>query len=181
MDKLKDKLPAYLTYHSWQHTEHVITMAEKIARHEEMSEYEILLIKTAALFHDFGFIKGNENHEEESIQYCSPRLAKFGYSTDEIEIIAGLIRATKIPQIAHNKLEEVLADADVEYLGTDMFIPIGNKLFQELKHYNPAFTADQWNQVQINFMQNHSYKTNYCIQNRRPKKKIHLASLLKEK
>lgn len=50
-------------------------MSEYIAGQEGVSEYNIALIKTVALFHDVGFIQSNaEGHEEESI-----RLAKKNY------------------------------------------------------------------------------------------------------
>lgn len=175
---LKEKLPPYLTYHHWQHTLHVIEMSEFIARQENISNEEILLIKTAALFHDAGFIHISKGHEEESIKLAAEKLPEFGYSPSEIEIIKGLIQATEIPQNPKNKLEYILADADLEYLGTDSFEAIGNNLYLELKHYKRDLTVGEWNDIQINFLQSHHYHTDYCIQNRTAKKEENLRRLL---
>lgn len=176
---LKEKLSPILKYHHWKHTVYVIQMAEFIGRKEQCNENEILLIKTAALFHDLGFINPIvDSHEEESIRLSQQMLPKFEYTDSEINQIIGMINATKIPQQPTNKLEAILADADLEYLGTDDFIFIGNKLFQELKHENPALSIDDWNQIQIKFLQKHRYHTNYCIKHRAAKKEQNLQQLL---
>lgn len=176
---LKEKLSPLLTYHHWKHTIYVMQMAEFIAREEHCNENEILLIKTAALFHDLGFINPIvDSHEEESIRLVEQILPNYEYSTQEISLIRGMINATKIPQQPTNKLEAILADADLEYLGTDDFIFIGNKLFQEFKHENPVLNVADWNQIQIKFLQKHRYHTNYCQTHRTAKKEQNLQQLL---
>ena len=179
MDCLKSKLSPYLIYHDWKHTQHVIKMAEYIALQEQINEDDILLIKTAALFHDGGFINTlNEGHEEESICFAKTKLPQFGYTVKEIEIIVGMIRATIITQKPKTKLECILVDADLEYLGTDQFERLGNKLFLELKHYNPNLSLEEWNTMQINFLQSHFFYTAFCIQNRAAVKEKNLKGLI---
>jgi HD superfamily phosphodiesterase len=159
----------------------VVKMAEYIALQEHINEDDILLIKTAALFHDAGFINiDSEGHEEESIRLAEKKLPEFGYTKNEIEIIAGMIRATMIPQKPKTKLECILADADLEYLGTDNFEYIGNKLYLELKHYNPNLSLEEFNEMQINFLQSHFYHTAYCIQNRTAMKEKNLEDLIQQ-
>jgi predicted metal-dependent HD superfamily phosphohydrolase len=177
---LKAKLPPYLTYHNPDHTMYVMDMAEKIAREEQVSESDILLIKTAALYHDLGFIKGSGAHEAESERIAAAELPGFGYTQAEIDIIIGMIEATSIPQKPKTKLEKILADADLEYLGTDNFELIGDGLLQELRHDNPGLTREKWDAIQIDFLQKHYYHTNYCILNRKPKKDINLSQLIKK-
>lgn len=178
---LKEQLSPFLFYHHWEHTQHVLEKAEQIALYENVIEDDLLLIKTAALFHDAGFVNGiNEGHEEESIRLAENKLPMFGYSKKEIDIISSMIRATKIPQKPKTKLECILADADLEYLGTDNFQHIGNKLYLELKHYNPNLSLDEWTVMQINFLQSHSYHTSYCIENRAPAKQKNLNRLIKQ-
>ena len=176
---LQEKLSPLLEYHHWKHTVRIIEMAEFIGRKENCNENEILLIKTAALFHDLGFINPIvDSHEDESIRLAQQMLPKFGYSNSEIMLINGMIQATKIPQNPTNKLETILADADLEYLGTDDFIFTGNKLFQELKHENPNLSIDEWNKIQIKFLQKHHYHTKYCLEHRAAKKEQNLQRLL---
>lgn len=180
MTCLKEKLSPRLVYHHWKHTEHVVEMAEFIARKEYCNEEEIILVKTAALFHDAGFVNPiTDNHENESIRFAQKRLPEYGYAKYEIDQIVGMIHATKIPQKPQNKMERILADADLEYLGTDNFIYIGNKLYQELKYDNPDLSIKEWNEIQIKFLESHVYHTHYCLQHRAEKKEQNLQSLLK--
>lgn len=182
IDSLKKNLAPFLTYHDWKHTEHVIRMAEYIGHKENLPEDDILLIKTAALFHDAGFISSiSDGHEEASILQAEDKLPQFGYTKNEIETIAGMIRATSIPQEPKTKLESILADADLEYLGTDSFERIGTNLYLEIKHTTPNLTVTEWNEIQIKFLQNHQYHTSYCIQYRTPIKQRNLELLIKQR
>jgi uncharacterized protein len=182
IDSLKENLAPFLTYHDWKHTEHVIRMAEYIAHKENVSEEDISLIKTAALFHDAGFIDSVANgHEEASIKLAQNKLPQFGYSKNEIKIITGMIEATSIPQKPKTKLESILADADLEYLGTDSFKHIGTNLYHELKHTNPNLSMTEWNEIQIKFLQTHQYHTPYCIKYRNPIKQKNLELLVEQR
>jgi hypothetical protein len=67
--------------------------------------------------------------------------------------------ATKIPQNPKNKLEYIIADADLEYLGTDDFERIGRTLFEEIKLYLGVESERQWNIIQMNFLKSHTYYT----------------------
>lgn len=177
---LQTKLPSYLVYHDWEHTAHVVEIAELIALAEKAIESDIMLIKTAALFHDAGYLNGiNIGHEEQSILIAKEILLDYGYTSKEIDLITGMIKATKIPQLPKNKLECILADADLEYLGTTTFKSRGDKLLEELQYFHPELTRQEWNKIQIDFLQKHRYHTNYCILNRNPTKEIHLQNLLK--
>jgi uncharacterized protein len=179
---LKENLAPFLTYHDWKHTEHVIRMAEYIAHQENTSAQDIVLLKTAALFHDAGFISSVvDGHEEASIELAQDKLPQFGYTKKEIELIAGMIQATSIPQKPKTKLESILADADLEYLGTDSFERIGTNLYHEIKHTNPKLSLSEWNEIQINFLQSHQYHTPYCIQYRNPTKQRNLELLIEQR
>jgi uncharacterized protein len=75
MDCLKTGLSPFLFYHDLKHTQHVIESAEYIAIQENVTVEDIHLIKTAALFHDTGFIQGfNHRHEEESIRFAQKKI-----------------------------------------------------------------------------------------------------------
>jgi uncharacterized protein len=177
---LQEKLPSYLTYHTWEHTLHVLNSAAYIAHQENLNREEIILIKTGALLHDAGFILVNEKHELKSVGIALKALPPFGYNEKEINIVSGLIQATAIPQTPENKLECVLADADLEYLGTDDFKKIGDTLFTEMQYFNPSLTRRQWNDIQIEFLKNHHYHTDFCNRYRAPLKAKHLNELIQE-
>lgn len=167
------RLPKYLTYHSIGHTEYVMEKAEFLGRVEKISEKELLLLKIAGLFHDTGFIENPKNHEEIGCKIAQSYL-KDELSDRELKLIFGMIMATKIPQSPRNQLERILADADLEYLGTDQFETQGNALFEELRHFNPQLDEIQWNELQLSFLEKHEYHTDFCKKYREPIKQENL-------
>lgn len=131
---LKQHLPQQLTYHHWGHTVHVLNTAEIIAKAEGIAEEDILLIKTGALFHDAGYVFGPGDHEEKSMEMALGVLPNYGYKPVEIQRVTGMIRATMMPQRPQNKAEQVLADADLEYLGTEYYEEMAASLYQEFRY-----------------------------------------------
>lgn len=177
-DLLKSKLPSSYYYHDAAHTLYVQAKTIEIATHEDCTEKEVALLSTAALWHDTGFINIYNGHEEESCKLARKYLPEYGYSAPDIDIICGMIMATKLPQSPKNKLEEIIADADLEYLGTGDAATDAESLFKELQALNPALTREQWNQKQIAFIKHHRYFTAYCNKNMEPVKAAYLKKLL---
>jgi uncharacterized protein len=180
ISKLSSKLPKYLTYHSIDHTLYVLNKAIYIAQKEKVSEGDLYLLKVASLYHDIGFIQDNADHEDVSCEIARTELPSFGFSEKDILKVENLIQATRIPQQPTNHLEYILADADLEYLATDKFVPIGTTLYDELKHFNPNLTWEQWINIQIKFISNHQYHTNYCKRYKEKYKRKNLDMLLKQ-
>lgn len=176
---LNTKIPATYYYHNYEHTLYVIDKVIEIGKHENCTEEEIKLLTTAALWHDTGYINTYKGHEEESCKLARQYLPGYGYVTDDIDKICGMIMATKIPQSPQNNLEEIIADADLEYLGTDEAGIKADLFFDELQSLNSLFTKAEWNQTQISFLQKHRYFTSYCKQNKEPVKQDYLGKLLK--
>ncbi len=159
LDKLERELPPYLYYHNYKHTIDVINQAELIGLGEGVSEEEILLLKTAALFHDAGHIIAYENHEYYGCQLAKEYLPKFNYTQEQIEKICELILATKLPPNPKNKLEKIMCDADLDYLGRKDFIPVSNTLYEELKAQGKIKSLNEWNKIQVKFLTGHQYFT----------------------
>lgn len=172
--KLKRELPQNLHYHGLHHTLDVLESAERIGREEHIGPADMQLLKTAVLYHDSGFTKVYKNHEEVGCDLARQELPEFGYSPEQIEKVCGMIMATKIPQRPTNQLEYIIADADLEYLGTDKFWKIGRTLFEEIRIYLDVDSERQWNIIQMNFLKSHSYHTDYCRKNREAAKQQHL-------
>ncbi len=176
--KLKRELPHNLYYHGLHHTLDVLRSAQMIGAEEKISKNEMLLLKVAVLYHDAGFTRVYKNHEEVGCDMAREDLPEFGFTDGEIEQICGMIMATKIPQHPKTHLEEIIADADLEYLGTDQFDKIGRTLYEEIKIYLNIESERQWNIIQVNFLKNHHYFTDYCKKNREPQKQAHLARVI---
>jgi class 3 adenylate cyclase len=161
MNMLEDKLPKNLYYHNLKHTIDVIVQVEIIGRHEEVKDEEILLLKTAALFHDSGFIKTYKNHEEAGVEICKAILPAYDYTEEQIKIITDLIMVTKLPPKPKTHLEKIILDADLDYLGRVDFVPVSGNLFKELIEYKLIDNdIEKWNKIQFDFISKHQYFTN---------------------
>ena len=174
LNRLKENLPEHLSYHSVMHVKDVIEAVQEIGAAENVSDEDMVLLKTAALFHDTGFLFGSKNHEEKSCEIAGEYLLDYGYTKQQLEKIKGMIMATKIPQMPKNKLEEIVADADLDYLGRDDFFVIGDKLFEELSMFGIVNSERDWNLLQEKFLESHHYFTQTSIENRKDKKQKNL-------
>lgn len=174
LEKLQHDLPQHLSYHSVSHVKDVCEAAVEIAASEQVGGEDLVLLKTAALFHDTGFLFGAQEHEKKSCDIAREYLPGYGYDAAQIEKICGMIMATKIPQTPHNHLEEILADADLDYLGRDDFFRIGNRLYEELAMFGIVHNEDDWNRLQIKFLENHHFFTPTAIRLRKAQKEAHL-------
>ena len=177
LDLLDKELADHYFFHNRHHTLYVLEKAIEIADHENCSDDEKRLLSAAALCHDTGYIKGKVNHEEESCKLARRFLPDFGFSNPEIEKICIIIMATKIPQMPQDKLGEILADADLEYLGTDLASSEADKLFQEIYAGNPSLSSSAWDAMQVEFISHHQYFTSFCKAHREPRKQSYLAEI----
>lgn len=178
LHRLETALSPTLYYHGLHHTLDVVATAERLAAAEKITdETERGLIRTAALYHDCGFTEAYQGHEEEGCRYVRAVLPAFGFAEEALEAICGMIRATKIPQCPQNKLEEIIADADLDYLGRDDFEPIARTLFEELRVRNLVADESAWNRIQVKFLESHHYWTPTAIAERQGPKQRHLEQL----
>ena len=159
LDKLEMDLPGYLFYHNVKHTVDVVTEVELIGWAEGCSDEEILILKTAALFHDVGHVVAYDNHEYYGTEIAREMLPAFNYSPEQIEKICSLIMSTKLPPRPTNLLENIMCDSDLDYLGRSDFIPVSNTLYEELKAQNKMGSLNDWNKIQVKFITGHQYFT----------------------
>ena len=180
LGKLKKELPKNLTYHSLGHIKDVYAAAENLAMLQSVTGDDLTLLLTAVLFHDSGFLKQQKEHERVGCEIARQYLPEYDYSPEQVEQICGMIMATQIPQTPHNKLEQIICDADLDYLGRDDFFTIGNKLYDELCMYGIINSELEWNKLQVRFLEKHRYFTPTAKKLRKVKKAENLA-LVKSK
>ena len=159
LDKLERELPGYLFYHNVKHTVDVVTEVELIGWAEGCSDEEILLLKTAGLFHDAGHTVVYDGHEYQGTFIAREMLPKYNYSPAQIDRICEIIMSTKLPPKPTNLLEDIICDSDLDYLGRSDFIPVSNTLFEELKAQNKMGSLNDWNRIQVKFISGHQYFT----------------------
>ena len=180
VERLSNDLSNKLHYHGVHHTLDVLKVCQESAQRESLSKSETALLCTAAIMHDAGFLNGRKEHEKEGVALAKAVLPDFEYTEEEIDTIAGMIMATKIPQKPTSKLEQIICDADLDYLGRDDFYLIGNKLYMELEEFGVVSNEKDWDALQIKFLSSHTYHTNFSLQEREPQKQEKLEAL-KEK
>jgi class 3 adenylate cyclase len=159
LDKLEKELPGYVFYHNIKHTVDVVTEVELIGWAEGCTDEEILLLKTAGLFHDTGITVSFDNHELLGADYARKILPGYNYTPEQIEKICSIIMATRLPPKPAGLLEEIICDSDLDYLGRSDFIPVSNTLFEELKAQNKMKDLNEWNKMQVKFISGHQYFT----------------------
>lgn len=159
LDKLEKELPEYLYYHNYKHTIDFVNQAELIGYGEKVTDEEILLLKTAGLFHDSGHIISYQNHEYYGCQIAKEILPKYNYTEEQIVKISELIMATEMPPKPTTLLERIMCDSDLDYLGRIDFIPVSNSLYEELKAQNKISSLNEWNKLQVKFLTSHQYFT----------------------
>ncbi|MCK4345474.1 MAG: HD domain-containing protein, partial [Bacteroidales bacterium] len=159
LDKLEKELPDYLFYHNVKHTVDVVTEVELIGWAEGCTDEEILILKTAGLFHDAGHTIEYDNHEYHGTVLAREMLPKYNYTQEQIDRICEIIMSTQMPPKPKNLLESIICDSDLDYLGRSDFIPVSNTLYEELKEQNKIGKLNDWNKLQVKFISVHQYFT----------------------
>jgi len=104
-------------------------------------------------------------------------LPKYGYTPEQIEQVKELIYATIIPHQPKNKLEKIICDADLDYLGRDDFYEISDSLRRELRDHGKINSDRLWDEIQVKFLTQHKYFTKSAIKMRTAKKEEHLQAI----
>lgn len=181
ISRLRDELPGTLRYHSPEHTLSVMESSEKLAERHGISLHEMKLLVTASAYHDSGFLRKYRNHELVSCEIADDTLPDFGFTAADIELIKGMIMATKVPQQPHTLLEKIICDADLVYLGGDNYTEISKTLHTELGLNGIDLDESQWLDMQINFLESHHYWTDHYTERLTPNKQIVLEGLKKKR
>ncbi len=165
IEQLNKKLPNYLSYHSIDHIIDVANVCNDYIEYYDIPEEKAKLLRIAAICHDYGFIESTLDHEERGIVALQGLLTPI-LNKEEVETINGMIRATKVPQEPKTFYEEILADADLDYLGRKDYDEISAKLFKEYLHLGIVSNKIEWLDLQIRFLENHKFHTDYAKKNR---------------
>lgn len=175
--KLTHHLSPALTYHGVHHVKDVYNVCKQYIKRLKIKGREAELLLTGALVHDIGFLYTYRDHEEKGVEIACELLSQYGFDKEEIDLISGLIIATKVPQLPKTELEKILCDADLDYLGRSDFDLISESLFQELQNVGILHDRLAWDNIQIKFLEGHSYHTNYAQKYRQPNESMRLEEI----
>jgi len=152
------ELPPVLTYHGIGHTrDHVVPAAEQLAALEGCSADDLALLSTSAWFHDLGYLERHDDNEVIAVRMAQDILPKLNYSPQHIQVISGIIMATRLPQTPHTQLESIIADADLSTLGHKDFLKHESALRQEFSQFGRIYDDKAWFSYQLEFLQQHQY------------------------
>lgn len=175
LERLTYDLSPLYYYHSLWHTqEEVVVAAERLAEKEGVMGEPLLLLQTAAWFHDVGCIIQRTEHEAIGAGIVLAVLPGFGYSREQIRMVQGMIMATRLPQTPHTLLEQILADADLDVLGRDDFLARNADLRAELAAFGTVWGEAEWNHDQLKFLLEHRYFTAAAQSLREAQKRRHI-------
>lgn len=160
LDRLRSELSPALTYHCARHTEcDVLPAVRRLADLASVAQTEKRLLEIGAAYHDIGHICSSYRHEEIGVEIMAEALPRFGFSPAEIERVAAMIMATRMPQSPNSHLERLLADADLDVLGRPDFLDTSQALWRELGALGKPQAWAQWLQLQLHFLRSHYYFT----------------------
>ena len=179
LDILNTKLSKDLHYHGVHHTLDALKNCKVYLKHNSINAHDAKLLRLGVLFHDIGFTETTQEHEQMGSEIAKKMLKNYEFSNKDIDVIAGLILTTKIPQQPKTLLEKIICDVDLDYLGRSDFYEISGQLFRELKALSIINNMDEWNKIQIKFLEAHTYHTDFAIKNRQPQKELRIKELKK--
>lgn len=160
LGRLEAELPRDLYYHGLHHTrDDVYPAVSRLAVLAGLHGEEFMLLETAAIYHDMGYIARYARNEEIGASMAREILPQFGYNEEQVAVIYNLIMATQLPQSPQTVLEQILCDADLDSLGRKDFFVSSQALRLELIAYGPSYNLRQWYEIQQQFLSQHTYFT----------------------
>jgi uncharacterized protein len=178
LDRLARELSPALRYHSLAHTRDDVTAAtERLADMEGIGPADWLLLQTGAYFHDIGFVEQREEHEAASVRIVREILPGYGYDPQQVDVIADLVMATRLPQTPATHLQEILTDADLDVLGRTDYWARNDDLRAEWAAFGLVVRDEDWHRGQIEFLSAHRYFTASARRLREATKQANLARL----
>jgi uncharacterized protein len=154
------ELAPALAYHSLAHSrDDVVPAAERLAARSGVTGEDLMLLRTAAWYHDIGYIEQRTDHERVGAQIAGTVLPRFGYTASQIATIQSMIMATRMPQDPRTPLECIIVDADLDSLGRKDFMRTSLNLRAELMAFGTPTTIITWYGHQLQFLRRHHYFT----------------------
>lgn len=178
-DIIMNKVSKSIRYHNLDHTQGVVLACEEIADYYQLNPDDRMALTIAAWFHDTGFSSGESHgHEAVSISLATTFLQEHNAGQDLIQKVINIIEATRMPQSPVNLLQQIICDADLFHIGTAEFKAKNDLLRQELIEFSHEdVSKKKWRKMNIAFLGNHKYFTDYGRRKLQPIKEQHLEEL----
>jgi hypothetical protein len=158
-NEMLQDLPESLHFHRLEYARKVYDQSFLLCRSEEIEQEDRLLVRTAALMLFTGLAQAYHNFENRSSVLCREILPDFAYSESQIDQISNLVMATKMPFNPNNRLETILIDARMEFIGRPDYTDQLKKLYQELKETGVKINGQQFKKQQLELLYKFEFYT----------------------
>lgn len=161
----KNELDSSFLYHNFTHTERVLRSLNEIIENSEVSKSDTEILQLAAWFHDTGYTKKREGHEEESVKIATAFLKDQKADDDLISAVNDCIMATKFKDTPTTKLGKIIRDADSSHFGKKYFVEASEFLRKELELQGVAtYTPREWLDENLKTLsKKHEFYTDYAL------------------
>ncbi|WP_424002958.1 Pycsar system effector family protein [Maribacter sp. IgM3_T14_3] len=183
VELLTTQLDKKFLYHNLRHTQRVVKSTKQLLDSCSLSDKDKALLEIVAWFHDTGYTKGIDEHEESSCEIAEKFLTEKSYNQEDIEKVKSCIRATKWNAKPQNLMEEIIRDADCSHFAQSSYLETTDLLREELKLFGiKNYSQKEWLELNIQmFRTDHQYYTDYAKENWIGKKDKNLRKLIKDK
>lgn len=181
---LTEELPERMVYHNFEHTMKVTESALLLGNAKQLSEEELEVLALASLFHDTGFTKTYQGHEEASKAIAREFLQGQQFPPEKINRVLHCIDATKLTYQPNGTLESIMKDADLSSLGRKGFMEHMKRLRTEWEAFlEIRFSDATWYAKEMEFMESHEFYTDEAKElfNKRKQKNIKMLKKLIKK
>jgi predicted metal-dependent HD superfamily phosphohydrolase len=178
---LNNNLDSSFVYHNIAHTQRVVNKVYELIEDEtlEITDTEKEQLIVAAWFHDTGFTKTIENHENESVKIAEGFLKAEKVSNDNIQAITKIILATKMGYQPKTLLEGLIRDADCAHVSSKKYQDYSALLRKEWElTLNKKVSKAEWLSENIKFLTNHSFYSPLASSKWEKRKGKNLANLI---
>ncbi len=160
---LSNSLPPVYKYHNLKHTRQVVDAVDEIGKCSGITDEQLEMLKISAWFHDVGFVKGYEGHEDKSIEIAEEFLNDCNYPPEKTATIKKIIGITDLSKKPVDILEMIIRDADILHIGKDGFFERSNSLKNEWENFDvKKFTDAEWIESSLVFLTGHDFYTDYA-------------------
>ena len=170
-----------IIYHTLSHTETIVELARQISIDYEQSNNDLIPAVIAAWFVDTGYYEDYREHEESSARIAEDFLRKVGAEDEKIKEVKNCLLATKMPQKPASISQRIVCDAVLFHLAADDFGD-HNKLMRKELSLLQGIPVDKktWRKNTIQFMEGHTYFTDFAKRHLAKRKKENLQKLKKK-
>lgn len=156
-------LPSTYLFHNFEHVTEVVNVVQKLSKSSDLSNDEKDDLTLAAWFHDLGYIRQREQHEQESAQLARQFLEKKEYEAERIARVEQLILSTQSGKEPTDLSEKILHDAKWSFLGRKRFFRKGRLLLLEKEQVEGlSYTQQDRHKVLLDLQLGTSFYTTWA-------------------